>query len=58
MDAPPPKRQKKAPSGWASLTPELIGALCKFLDLPTPPPSADEKDDERAQSLCWWIFYK
>ena len=46
MEAPPPKKQKKAPSvagdvaaavpasGWASLTTELIGTLSKFLDLP------------------------
>lgn len=43
MEAPPPKKQKKAPSvagdvaaavpasGWASLTTELIGTLSKFL---------------------------
>ena len=54
MEAPPLNKQKKAhsvegnaaASGWASLSPELIGTLSKFLDLPMPPPSADKKDEE------------
>ena len=61
MEAPAHKKQKKAhlpvadggnatqkasASGWASLTPELVGTLSKYLDLPMPPSASKKRNGD------------